>query len=481
MISYLIAANCYGFLFYCFYLLLLKGRSSHTWNRAYLLSVALLSLALPLVRISLPHTYTPVMVQQLRAVTLPEISPVAGGAAAAPWYSGWTLLTIAYSLITFICFSRFLYRMAALRRFLGRQQLIQQDGYRLALNTGIGPASYYRTILFPGTDIDPLILEHEKAHIRYCHHYDRLLLQLLQCFFFPVLPLYLVSRELSLVHEFEADAAAGKDQEDYIRVLLSEHLGLPAFALLQPFFRHPLRRRIAMLRKGKRSSPWTKGATLAGSLLLLLTIVYAQSTLALPVQLPVSVIKNLTSQPQEAAPDKATPTPETTAPAASERQPETQPAPVALKTGQGEPQTINRQDIARLPQRTLSLAPADEGRGSRDAQQEKIFTSVEDMPQPPFDVMQYLAEHIRYPQEAKQQNIQGRVVLQFVIAADGSVRHVVLQRDIGGGCGAEAVRVVKDMPRWKPGRQNGEPVQVYYTLPVSFRLEQPAARPVSGS
>lgn len=471
MISYLIAANCYGFLFYCFYLLLLKGRSSHAWNRAYLLSVALLSLMLPLIRISLPDTYAPVMVQQLRTITLPEISLVAGRATSAPWYSGRPLLAMGYGLITFVCLFRSLYRMASLRRFLGRQQLIQQDGYQLALNTGIGPASYYRTILFPGTDVNPFILEHEKAHVRYHHHYDRLLLQFLQCFFFPVLPLYLVGRELSLVHEFEADAAAGQNQEDYIRVLLSEHLGLPAFALLQPFFRHPLRRRITMLRRNKRSGLWTKGATLAGSLLLLLAIVYAQSTQALPV----SVMKNLIRQPEEAALDKAAPVPETAVPPTPERQPATGHAPVTLKTVPEAPWTVNRQDIARLPQRTLSLVPTDEGTSNHDDQQEKIFTSVEDMPQPPFDVVKYLGEHIRYPEEAKQKNIQGRVVLQFVLTADGSVEHVVLQRDIGGGCGAEAVRVVKGMPRWKPGRQNGEPVQVYYTLPVSFRLEQPAA------
>ncbi|WP_118951291.1 energy transducer TonB [Taibaiella helva] len=103
---------------------------------------------------------------------------------------------------------------------------------------------------------------------------------------------------------------------------------------------------------------------------------------------------------------------------------------------------------------------------------DKIFTSVEQMPQPPFDVQKYLAQNIRYPAAAKEDGIQGRVVLQFVVDRDGSVTNIVIQRDIGGGCGKEAERVVRSMPKWKPGKQNGQPVRVYYTLPVSFKLQE---------
>ncbi len=103
---------------------------------------------------------------------------------------------------------------------------------------------------------------------------------------------------------------------------------------------------------------------------------------------------------------------------------------------------------------------------------DKIFTSVEQMPQPPFDVQKYLAQNIRYPAAAKEDGIQGRVVLQFVVDKDGSVTNIVIQRDIGGGCGKEAERVVRSMPKWKPGKQNGQPVRVYYTLPVSFKLQE---------
>jgi len=106
---------------------------------------------------------------------------------------------------------------------------------------------------------------------------------------------------------------------------------------------------------------------------------------------------------------------------------------------------------------------------------EKIFTSVEQVPEFPGGMaalQKYLANNIHYPPQAREDNIQGRVVLQFVVDKDGSVTNIVIQRDIGGGCGKEAVRVVSNMPKWKPGRQNNQPVKVYYTLPVSFKLSE---------
>lgn len=113
------------------------------------------------------------------------------------------------------------------------------------------------------------------------------------------------------------------------------------------------------------------------------------------------------------------------------------------------------------------------GKGPVDAgpPPDKIFTSVEQMPEPPFDVASYLAKNIRYPSAARENEIQGRVVLQFVVDQGGNVTNIEIKKDIGGGCGQEAVRVVKSMPKWKPGKQNGQPVKVYYTLPVSFKLQ----------
>jgi TonB family protein len=104
---------------------------------------------------------------------------------------------------------------------------------------------------------------------------------------------------------------------------------------------------------------------------------------------------------------------------------------------------------------------------------EEVFTSVEVVPQfsgGAVGLNKFLAENITYPPKAREDNIQGRIVVQFVVSKDGSIINVELKRDIGGGCGAEGIRVVESMPKWKPGTQNGKPVNVLYILPITFRL-----------
>lgn len=76
-----------------------------------------------------------------------------------------------------------------------------------------------------------------------------------------------------------------------------------------------------------------------------------------------------------------------------------------------------------------------------------------------------------YPEIAKESNIQGRVTVKFVVNEEGNVSDIIVVKGIGGGCDEEAVRVVKKMPKWKPGKQNGRPVKVYFSLPITFRLE----------
>lgn len=108
--------------------------------------------------------------------------------------------------------------------------------------------------------------------------------------------------------------------------------------------------------------------------------------------------------------------------------------------------------------------------------EEKVYEQFDIQKPPSFpggetELLKYLAKNIEYPALAKETNIQGRAVLTFVINKDGSVGDVQIVKDPGGGCGKEAVRVVKSMPKWSPGEANGHPVKVRYTLPVMFRLD----------
>jgi protein TonB len=106
--------------------------------------------------------------------------------------------------------------------------------------------------------------------------------------------------------------------------------------------------------------------------------------------------------------------------------------------------------------------------------EEQIFTIVEEMPEFPggeAELFKYLGKSIKYPQMAADAGISGVVYVTFVVDKDGKIRDVKVLRGIGGGCDEEAVRVVKAMPPWKPGKQRGKAVQVQYNLPIRFTLK----------
>ena len=102
-----------------------------------------------------------------------------------------------------------------------------------------------------------------------------------------------------------------------------------------------------------------------------------------------------------------------------------------------------------------------------------VYQVVDQMPEFPGGekaMMKYLADNIKYPQKAKDNNIAGRVFVGFIVEKDGSISEVKVLRGIGGGCDEEAVRVIKAMPKWTPGKVKGEPVRVSYTIPLNFKL-----------
>lgn len=107
-------------------------------------------------------------------------------------------------------------------------------------------------------------------------------------------------------------------------------------------------------------------------------------------------------------------------------------------------------------------------------EEEKPFQAVEQMPQFPggdAELLSYLSKNLRYPTIAAENGIQGRVVLKFVVGKTGEISDVNIIKGLDPSCDKEAVRVVRSMPKWIPGKQNGRNVAVYFTLPVVFRLQ----------
>ena len=126
----------------------------------------------------------------------------------------------------------------------------------------------------------------------------------------------------------------------------------------------------------------------------------------------------------------------------------------------------NAVDIAELKEHKVIV---------EDKEPEKPFVSVEQMPQFPggdAELMKFIGSNLKYPTIAAENGIEGRVVIRFVVGKDGNVSDVQVVRSLDPSCDKEAVRVVKTMPKWVPGKQNGRNVPVYYTLPVLFKLQK---------
>jgi len=104
---------------------------------------------------------------------------------------------------------------------------------------------------------------------------------------------------------------------------------------------------------------------------------------------------------------------------------------------------------------------------------DKVYTTVQQKPEFPGDINKFLSDNIKYPQDARANNIQGTVYVQFVVEKDGSVSSAKVLRGVQGGTSleSEAMRVVSSMPKWTPGMQNGNAVRVAYLLPIRFALD----------
>lgn len=135
---------------------------------------------------------------------------------------------------------------------------------------------------------------------------------------------------------------------------------------------------------------------------------------------------------------------------------------------------ISKEEQIGIPPPPPPAPLIDEADAALKIQKREIFTAVEKGPEfvgGQAKMYQYLGENIKYPASAQRANISGRVFVKFVVEDDGSIGEVNVMKGIGFGCDEEAIRVVKSMPKWKPGVQNGKNVRVYYNMPIVYRLD----------
>lgn len=157
----------------------------------------------------------------------------------------------------------------------------------------------------------------------------------------------------------------------------------------------------------------------------------------------------------------------------------------SMKAGEVKSSEISKTPMAPLVigPRTTQNTPSKQA-AAPQSQNTPVLDVVEEMPQFPggqAEMLTYLMKNVKYPKTAHENGVQGRVIVSFVVAADGSVRDGKVMRSVDPELDAEALRVVAAMPKWQPGKQKGKPVAVRFSLPVSFRLSSDKAKTDDGS
>ena len=412
---YIGRSSLYLALFYAFFLLVMRRTTFFRLNRFLLLAGTLVCFLLPLLR--LRSVEVPLLMVGSLTEAASEPALTAGPSASSPFpylellYILGFLAVLAWTAVAMVRMYRTIRKGAATRL---------DGGIWLVLTEADIPSfSWGRTIVMSRKDAEQnqVIRLHEEAHIRKAHTLDILLFTAVTLvhWFNPLV--WITLSELKLLHEYEADDAVlnhGIDATQYQLLLVRKAVGDKRFTLANGFQHAKLKNRIDMMLQAP-SSGWKRLSWLA-----ILPFLAGTMFLCNPVRAKV-VSADL---------------PET---ALSET------APAAL------PDTTKG-----LPYNQVEVKPTFQGSDAGE-------------------FAKWVHENLKYPQTAKDADVQGRVVAQFVVGSDGKVGDVKVLRGVHPDLDAEVVRVISSSPDWTPGYVKGEPVKVTYTFPVVFKTNGNAA------
>lgn len=372
----------------------------------------------------------------------------------------------------------------------------------------------FTKFLFAPENIPDSIYKHELIHIREKHSFDNLLMELVTvfCWFNPFVYFYQLT--LKTVHEYLADAGATAyfDRGEYARLLVSRSFNISETTLVHYFFkRSHLQKRLIMLQKKNvsRKTGW-KYLLVLPLIAVLIFITSSSFAWRSKIDHVVSKLKvsgNLSPVPDQSVTVQGTLTNQ-------EGNPLSNATVMLVGTTKGtitntrghftlkDVPSASWLNISRIGYTAIAVKVQQEPlhlvmyrqpahinkvvvvgytkeklqpRSTNDKQAGSPFMFVEQMPSFPGGkeaLMRYLHDHIRYPQQARKQHLQGTVIVNFVVEKDGSIKNIqTINAEIGGGLEQEAERIVRNMPKWHPAKQNGEKVNVLYTLPIRFVLQ----------
>ena len=431
--------------FYMFYRLMLSRETFHRVNRVVLLLTAIASFVLPLCVITLHKTVT---LAARPTVSVGDLQMEIAGEAGAEWWQ--TVLPYIFIIGVAVTLAHTLTSIVKVMLLIRRSEKHPQpDGTMLCVtgNAEVSPFSWMRYIVMNRADFeaqDAAILAHERGHIRLRHSWDLLLVDLLTALQWFNPAMWMMRQDLRAIHEYEADGAVlsqGINARQYQYLLISKASGIGGYSIANGISHSTLKNRITMMlhKKSNRTS----------LLKLFALIPIVGMALVLNAK---TVTHYVYDEPQKQQPVKK-----------------------GAKSGTIK---MGNQDIKVVEQNQApevqETKPVDMPNGMAVDAREEAFDVVEQMPEfpgGPQALMEYLMKNVSYPKSAFDANIQGRVLAQFVVDKEGTVRGAKIIKSVDPALDNEALRVINSMPKWTPGRQNGKLVNVKYTIPVTFNLQ----------
>ena len=519
-------------MFYLFYRLLLSKETFHRFNRMALLGVMLLSCLLPLVKVTVEQA-SPVNAQVMSMEDLLLMyqwnseAVVEEGSRPFHWQEG---LVLVYFVWLFFVIVRHLWSLGRMLYLIRHSRCERLDnGIRLVVHRRkLAPFSWMRYIVISETDLKESghhILVHEMAHIHHRHSWDLLLTEACAWLQWFNPAIWLLKQELQNIHEYEADEEVlrqGINAKEYQMLLIKKAVGARLYSIANSFNHSSLKKRITMMIR-KKSNPWARAKYLYVLPLAAVTVAaFARPEISKPLDEISSVKVNDLSAVLETYADKNVSNPaEKTKLKMKVVDEEGKPIIAAtvlvanttngtltdengnftLEVGSDQSiqvayigmstVTMSVKDCLKKADQTIVLTESDTKKYVKVVasvpqtvvSDDQTFSVVEQMPEYPGGMragLEFMARNLRYPTKAREAGKQGRVIVQFVVRKDGSLSDFKVLCPVDPWLDAEAIRVISTMPKWKPGMQDGKPVSVKFTLPVTFMLEGTNNKPKSG-
>ena len=457
MAIYLIKINVALMLLYGFYRLTVSRDTFFGLRRLTLWLIYAVALMVPAFNLEYWVRETPTMASMAN-VYADTFYPVAVVKAQAPGLTWMDVLQGIYWAGVAVLSLRMVWQLFSIIRLVVISRKQEVEGITVHLLKGEGsPFSFFRWIfMYPSTlDGKQLheVMVHECTHVSGLHSLDTLFSELfsIACWFNPFA--WLMKQEVRMNLEYLADESVlsdGNARKSYQYHLLGLAYRQPkdSTKIANNFNLLPLKKRIKMMNKRRTSeigkAKYLLFAPLAGALLMVSNI--------------ESVAREIGGQVPEVAEVQ-------------------QKAEQALNADVAVANPMAKAEEAKAAELAKAEAKASDVTAPADTTKNVVCDVTETMPQFPGGqgvMMKYLAANIKYPASAVKAKKQGRVIVAFVIQKDGSVTNARIVKSVDPELDAEALRIVKAMPNWTPGTQDGKPVNVNYTIPVVFSLQKNA-------